>query len=202
MNKEVKIEEHLQWWSKNIEKGSRDQEFTKWLETSDEGSRKFLYNFVENNSITEVLEGGPGIFLDYFKFFSQKPQISYTVVDITPSIVQKGVELGVKCAHQSLEDLQFKDNAFELTYCRHVFEHLDHYTHALEEMIRVSRKFVVVIFWLLETESEEDTIKFDSSEKLYHNRYSQKKLEHYLNLKQLKYFWEFTEEDKILVIEK
>lgn len=45
---------------------------------------------------------------------------------------------------KSIYDLEYKENSFDLVVCCEVLEHLDQYERALDELIRISNKYVLV----------------------------------------------------------
>ena len=194
------IKPHLMWWENNLVQPENEKEFSKWLEDSDISSRTELFKIIETNEIKNVLEIGPGIFIDHNMFFSKKENISYKAIDITKKIVDNAKQIGIDCEQSSIENIVYPDSSFDLVYCRHVMEHLDYYTIALEEMIRVSNKYVCVIFWLLN--EGDDIIDYSEVLNLYHNRYSKIKLEEFLSDRNLSYEWINTNSDKILFITK
>jgi ubiquinone/menaquinone biosynthesis C-methylase UbiE len=196
-----KIKEHLQWWENNLSSPQTQKDFEGWLETSDLESRNGLFSIIINKKIMNVLEIGPGTFIDYNIFFSKEENIKYKSIDVTKKIVDNAKNLGIDCTHSSIEEIKFPESEFDFVYCRHVFEHLDYYTIALDEMVRVSKKYIAVIFWLI-NENEEDLINYDSNAKLYHNSYSKIKIEKYLIEKKLKFTWINSDKDTILLIEK
>ena len=51
---------------------------------------------------------------------------------------------GVKFVHASLESLPFADKEFDFSYSHHVIEHVEHPHLALEEIMRISRKGVII----------------------------------------------------------
>jgi ubiquinone/menaquinone biosynthesis C-methylase UbiE len=195
------IKEHLQWWENNLSSNELEKEFEGWLENSDYDSRKKLFLIIQQRAINNVLELGPGTFIDYQMFFSKEKNISYHSIDITKKIVDNGKKMGIECSQGSIEQIKYPDSHFNLVYCRHVFEHLDYYTQALSEMIRVSNKYVAVIFWLI-NDGDFDSINYDSNVKLYHNRYSKTKIETFLTEQNLKFNWVYCSNDIILFIEK
>jgi ubiquinone/menaquinone biosynthesis C-methylase UbiE len=194
------IKPHLQWWENNLSIPGKQEEFSGWLEESDVSSRTELFNIIESKKINNVLEIGPGIFIDYNMFFSKKENITYKSIDITKKIVEKAKDLGISCEQSSIENIIYPDTSFDLVYCRHVMEHLDYYSEALEEMIRVSNKYVCVIFWLLS--DGDDIINYNSALNLYHNQYSKLKIEKLLIDKNLSFEWINSNNDKILFISK
>lgn len=194
------IKPHLQWWENNLSTYENQQKFSGWLEQSDVTSRESLFKLVDEKKIQNVLEVGPGIFTDYEMFFSKNNHINYSAIDITKKIVEKGKNLGINCEQSSVEEIIHNDNSYDLVYCRHVMEHLDYYRTALEEMLRVSNKYVCVIFWLLS--DSEDIIDYNDTLKLYHNKYSKNKIEEFLKEKNLFFEWFNSENDKLLFISK
>ena len=194
------IKSHLQWWENNLSLPEKHEEFSGWLEDSDVSSRTELFNIIDSKKINNVLEIGPGIFTDYNMFFSKKKDITYKSIDITKKIVDKAKELGIDCEQSSIENIMYSDSSFDLVYCRHVMEHLDYYQTALEEMIRVSDKYICVIFWILSDNDE--IIDYNSILNLYHNKYSKNKIENFLKEKDLSFEWFNSNNDKLLFISK
>jgi len=192
------------WWQKNLNDGYSWSEFATWLTTSDKSSRKFLFRFIKDKPeiIKSVLEIGPGIFFDYDVFFSKFPQIDYYSIDITPQVVNFGINKGIKSNLGSIDNILYSNYKFDLVYCRHVFEHIPYYIEALNQMIRVSDKYVVCIFFLLDTDSESDTISVEEKTGLHHNIYSKKKISKFLDTLDFKYEWHKTANDYILIIDK
>jgi hypothetical protein len=88
-----------------------------------------------------------------------------------------------------------------LSYSRHLFEHLPSYKDALKEMIRISSKYVVHIFFI--KPSEEENINYWEEENLYHNQYSKNDIEKYLarNKKVKSFEWmDINDKENALVI--
>ena len=131
---------------------------------------------------------------------SKKENIQYSSIDITKKIVDSAKKMGINCEQSSVENIIYPDSSFELVYCRHVMEHLDYYTLALEEMIRVSNKHICIIFWLLN--DNDDIINYNGNLKLYHNNYSKTKIENLLIEKNLSFEWLNSNNDKLLFISK
>lgn len=170
---------HESWWERNLD--TRMGDFGEWLTQSDASSRDFLYNFVSASPrMRTVLECGPGLFIDWDRFFSVdavQRQTQYRALDVTPRLVQLGRQKGVKVDEGSIEAIPYNDGAFDLVYCRHVLEHLPTYKTAITEMMRVANDAVICIFWKMDTEGPTDHIEYNTVEdvpNVYHNTYSQK----------------------------
>ena len=85
--------EHLQWWDKN--QGINNPNLHEWLNKSDRSSREKLFSLISNNHAKNILECGPGIYIDYDMFFSKKEDINYSAIDITDSIVESGLNRNI-----------------------------------------------------------------------------------------------------------
>jgi len=196
------IDQNL-WWEKNLDDGYKWNEFISWLRMSDASSRKFIYNFIDNNilKINSVLEVGPGSFIDYDYFFN-KQKIDYNCIDITTKIIEIALSKNIKAKLGSIKDIPHNDYSFDLVYTRHVLEHIDYYTEGILELLRVSDKYIVCTFFHLDKTSDADTIVIDSNTKLYHNIYSKKKINKFLDTLELEYNWYECKKDTVLIIEK
>lgn len=65
------------------------------------------------------------------------PELDYTGVDI-------GGTPDVKLDLEKIDRLPFDDNAFDCVFCTDVLEHLDNLHLIFEELIRVSRRWVII----------------------------------------------------------
>ncbi len=196
------MEKKSTWWETNLNTNAGWSELSGWLKESEVKSRDFLFSFIDQNEIKTVLEAGPGIFIDYELFFKNRKDISYECTDITRQIVELGTQKGIPSKLSDIENLDYPDESFDLVYCRHVFEHLPGFKKALSEMIRTSRKSVVVIFWMLNEESEEDIISFEPSLNLFHNKYVPDNIKKYLDGFDVEHTFTEAGSDKVLVINK
>jgi|ETNvirnome_2_130_1030620.scaffolds.fasta_scaffold47166_2 ubiquinone/menaquinone biosynthesis C-methylase UbiE len=189
--------EHLTWWDKNH--GIQNENLKQWLASSDQSSRDIIYKLIIDNSISSVLECGPGTFIDYNQFFSKNKNVKYCAIDITDSIVEFGVKNKINIKLNSIESIGLNDDEVEFVYCRHVLEHQDYYEESLKEMLRVASKIVSVGFWMI-LDDDEDNINYDSINKLYHNKYSRPKINAFLESLGYSFEWIHTNNDYVLVI--
>lgn len=92
-----------------------------------------------------VLEVACGIGVDYPLY--QKLGIKYYGVDITSKFIEEAKHRGVPCEVADALSLPFADQSFDAVYCKDLFLHLppDDWKRVLREMVRVARKFVVVV---------------------------------------------------------
>jgi SAM-dependent methyltransferase len=169
---------HERWWEDNLP--AREADFTRWLADSDPSSRLALGHLVDALGIRDVLDCGPGLYLDHAAVFAARPHVRYRAVDVTPRIVALGRARGLDVVEGSIEALPFPDRSVELVYCRGVLEHLPGCRPALDEMLRVSSRLVVATFWRLDPSAADDRILFDTVRDVpgvYHNVYARARVE-------------------------
>jgi 2-polyprenyl-3-methyl-5-hydroxy-6-metoxy-1,4-benzoquinol methylase len=84
----------------------------------------FTLEFLQNQKIGNVYEG-----IDFLK----------TAIDIGRKVHPK-----VKLMQASIYELPYKNDSFDVILCTEVLEHLDHPKDALNELFRVSKKYVLL----------------------------------------------------------
>ena len=189
--------ERYNWWQENLNLNVDQGQFKGWLEDSDFSSRQKTFDLVLQKSAKSVLEIGPGTFIDYKHFYKNYENVEYQAIDFTQKVVDYGKTLGAECKIGSIEDIPCEDNSFDFVYCRHVLEHLSDYKKAIEEMIRVSKNYVCLVFWMME--DKKPNLKFDG--RLHHNSYLQSEVEEFVRgkNKNVKFFQ--VDNDKIIFAE-
>ena len=82
---------------------------------------------------------------------SFEPHIEYTGIDLSEKAVELAVERYPKARFMVTEGfgLPFQDNEFDIVHCTSVFNNEPNYQEMLEEMYRVSNRFVLVDIRLL-----------------------------------------------------
>ena len=90
------------WWQDNQH---RNAEFARWLADSDLSSRSAVGTLVDeiayakrpSRPITlDVLECGPGTYLDHHLLWANRPHVAYHALDVTPAIVEAGRAKGLE----------------------------------------------------------------------------------------------------------
>lgn len=156
----------------------------KWQRGEDlvfhEGRLTALKHIVE--SAHSVLDVGCGIGLDH----QPLSNISYYGVDVTPRFVKEARRLHVPCQVSSALHLPFRDESFDIVYCRNLLLHLppDQVCQALDEMLRVASKEVVTVEPAWEHRSNlsiRELIDTDPSDMLmfFSNAYSEREMVEY-----------------------
>lgn len=108
----------------------------------------------------------------------------YTGLDITQKLVDYNLSRGINCVQGTLMKIPFEDNSFDVSISRHVVEHMPEIERPLSELIRVSRKQVLVYFFMMPTDNSTHSISLDNINtewEIYHNYYSKVLIENILN---------------------
>ena len=192
------------WWQSNIDR--RGAEFAGWLADSDPSSRDAVGAIVDTlPGMVDVLECGPGTYLDYGRLWECRKKVAYHAIDVTPAIVERGRARGLEDVRLgSVEEIPYKAASMDVVYCRHVLEHLPSYRTALLEMHRVCRKHAIAVFWRLDPTGERDLILWNAVADVpdvFHNLYSQPIISAWLTSMRIAHRWQQTDADWLLVLD-
>lgn len=177
------------WWQKNLgaEKYLHNgewynapsiQTFEQWMGDHNAADRVRARNILLQYN--KLLDAGCGAAPEYQAVLSDK----YTGLDITPKLVEYNKSRGINCVHGSLNSIPFEDNAFDVSMSRHVVEHMKDITEPLNELIRVSKKQVLILFFIKPHDGNEHIRSLDNEDtewEVYHNTYSRPLIENQLN---------------------
>lgn len=174
-NEVVVQKEHEQWWELNVL--NKLGKFANWLGDTDADSRVKMRSYIKSQGYKSVLDVPCGLCTEYFGYIETGMDIDYCGLDITKALVERGKSLNVPVKQGSIENIPFPDNSFDVCYARHILEHLDYYEKAVEELIRVASKEVIVVFFI-RPHDDADSIRpgMDSGALLYHNVYNRSKI--------------------------
>jgi ubiquinone/menaquinone biosynthesis C-methylase UbiE len=166
------------WWNKNAQK--RLDDFKSWVGGSDLESKKYARNYIAKKKYKSVLDCGCGIATEYYGYKEDNYEINYTGLDSCKFFVDKNRENNIEMVEAELEQpLPIEDNSFDCSYVKDVFEHLKYYETTINELIRVSKK-EVIISWFIKPGDAEDQINYWEEEDLFHNVYNSTKLEEFI----------------------
>jgi glycosyltransferase involved in cell wall biosynthesis len=87
-------------------------------------------------------------------------------VDISPEKVKRATERNLEAVEGVLESLPFKDKEFDVVFCSHTFEHAADGKKAAQELMRVAKKYIVIVPLEEQTENPAHTNHISSHEKL------------------------------------
>lgn len=133
------------WWqNKYNENENFEQRFLKW-ESSNLDFKEQMYKFIIDKNCKSVLNCGCGSGLDYNLETVKK--LEWKGFDITEFMVNMGKRENRPVEINDIKNMTYPDNFVDATLASHVFEHLKGFKIAMNEMIRVSRKYVFINFF-------------------------------------------------------
>lgn len=166
------------WWDINLVNEQKFNEYLRWLGDRQADSRVFILDNIKELEIKSIADFGCGPCVDYFSLKEDGYEFDYLGIDSCIHLSEVNTSKDIPFLNSSVEKTSLADNSYELSYSRHLFEHLPSYKDVLKEMIRVSSKYVVHIFFI--KPSEEEKINYWQEENLYHNQYDKIDIEKYL----------------------
>lgn len=166
------------WWDDNLANKQKFNEYLGWLGDRQADSRVFILDNIKELEIKSIADFGCGPCVDYFSLKEDGYEFDYLGIDSCIHLAEVNTSKDIPFLNSSVEKTSLADNSYELSYSRHLFEHLPSYKDVLKEMIRVSSKYVVHIFFI--KPSEEEKINYWQEENLYHNQYDKIDIEKYL----------------------
>lgn len=190
------------WWDDNLVNKQKFNEYLGWLGDRESDSRIFILDNIKELGIKSIADFGCGPCVDYFSLKEDGYEFDYLGIDSCSYLKEYNESRGVPFLNSPVEKTNIEDSAYELSYSRHLLEHLPSYKDALKEMIRVGSKYVAHIFFI--KPGEEEKINYWEEENLYHNQYGKSSIETYLkrNKKVSSFNWlEINEKENALIIE-
>lgn len=193
------MSEEENYWDKLMED---DEHASTYMYTYGEGpdceTRFLLGQFININESVLDVGCGPGWNMDHFAEYG--PLLSrYKGVDYSQRFVRVANQrrkareypssFALSFEKQDCRDLKEPDKSWDVVIIQDCLEHTNGYEKPMKEALRVARKRVIVTFWHLK-EDDEDQINDDGDDG-YGAWYSRSKWEKYLT--NLGYAWEWTE---------
>lgn len=137
---------------KNEVRPAHVQEFIGKYEETNPISKYLVNNFYETlndlipEDVASVLEAGCGAGYSAKRIIPMLPDAVYEGSDIGEDLIDIARELvpGTPFQIESIYELNREDNSYDLTMALETLEHLDDPLKALQELKRVSRKYVIV----------------------------------------------------------
>jgi ubiquinone/menaquinone biosynthesis C-methylase UbiE len=189
------------WWDNNLQNEDRFNEYLGWLGDKESDSRVFILDNIKDLEIKSIVDFGCGPCVDYFSLKDEGYEFGYLGVDSCVHLKEYNESREIPFLNAPVEKTGLEDDSYELSYSRHLLEHLPTYKDVLKEMIRIASKYVVHIFFI--KPSDEEDINYWEEENLYHNHYNKSDIEKYLKRnKKIKSFeWmDITDKENALVI--
>lgn len=178
---------HELYWEDCIGREIPWEKYTSWLGTENDDSRIAVRNHLAKQEYHSLLDAACGLCIDYFGFKNSGISIEYTGTEINQSLVDQATAKEIKVINASIEKLPFNDGEFDISHARHVIESLDNYEIAINELIRVSKHEVLIVFFITPTNKTTDNlipykqVELENTDYfLYLNRYSRPNMETFI----------------------
>lgn len=187
----IQHQEHEIWWENALGECATFDTFESWLGDENAPSRSAMRRTVLEKDYRSILDIPCGICMDYYGLKSHGINIQYLGMDITPKLIRLAEQQEIPAVLGSIESIPLSDSSFDLVYARHILEHLSGYELALNELVRVAKREVLIVFFIKPNDSEEDEIKAPLIDgyPIYHNCYSRSRLEERLKAYQKVTSW-------------
>lgn len=165
------------WWDNNLK--TRFNDYIGWLGDSSADSRHFIRENIKDLGIKSFADFGCGPGVEFTALTEDGYEFEYLGIDSCVHLKEINESNGIPFLNAPVEKTGLKENSYELSYSRHVLEHLPSFEDALTEMIRVAKKYVVHTFFLKPNEEEFEPNHW-KEENLYHNTYNKNDIESFL----------------------
>jgi ubiquinone/menaquinone biosynthesis C-methylase UbiE len=169
------------WWDDNLD--NKFDEFISWVGGSDSTSKVVFRKYVKEMGYKSLIDLGCGNATEFFAYMDEYPELVYTGIDSSSFLYQKNVSNGVNMILAQGEETGLDDNYSDVVFSRHVLEHQPNFKPILSEMIRLSKKEAIHVFFIIPGDNDEH-IGYDSSQNLYHNRYNKSEIEKFIYSKE------------------
>lgn len=189
------------WWDNNLDNSNMYNEYLVWIGDTNAQSRVVVREKIKNLNIKSIADFGCGPCIEYHALTSEGYDFKYLGIDSCTHLKEVNESKGISFLSAPVEKTGLKKNSYELSYSRHVLEHLPSFEDALNEMIRVASKYVVHIFFM--KPGEEYVESYWENDNLFHNTYAVSDIENFLkgNDKVESYEWiDINEKENALFI--
>lgn len=148
----IKYDNHKTLWDNLVKNKKKKLSSELWFKSDSldswrhERIKKKILPILKLNKTKKWLTVGDGRYGNEAHFLIKNGVLDVTASDITDSllkIAQKNNFIS-KYSIQNAEKINYKNNQFDLTYCKETFHHLPRPYIGLYEMIRVSKKAVIL----------------------------------------------------------
>lgn len=172
---------HEEWWQFTLGNTVTYDLFADWLGDYRALSRQRVYQHVKEKGYSSLLDVPCGLCIDFKGLKQAHVPVDYYGVDITQKLVDRAQKRKLKVWQGSIENLPCEAAQFDMSYARHILEHLDYYEKAISELIRVARKEVLIVFFMKPSEKPDFIdLGYLDGHAVYHNLYNKEKLEKYV----------------------
>lgn len=165
------------WWNDNMNDEMLST-FKGWVGDFNTTSKKIVREYTISKKYESLLDVGCGLCDTYYGYKNDNYEIKYTGLDSCEYFIKNAKEKNIDIIESDMNNINIKDESFDIVYGRHILEHLPTYKPALSEFIRISKRETIIIFFIKPQDKE--YIHYNNGNDLYHNIYSKKDIEQFL----------------------
>lgn len=176
------IKDPEKWWDYSCRDKNIMEQFISWQGNENAISRILCRLHIINKKYKSVLDIPCGLCVDYKPLKRSCSDLEYLGIDISPLFISRVQEQGIPALVGKIQEIPCQDSSFDVVYSRYILEHLGSYQKAVQELVRVARKEVIIVFFSGPDGSLDDrltTMELHGN-LLNQNRYSKPKLELFL----------------------
>jgi len=137
------VKKHLSYWEDQLD----IEQFKKHCGDFKVPFKCEVREHIKERGYESILDCGAGVFSEYYGFKYDGYHIEYSATEITPSYVEFGRLRGINVIESNIENIPFADESFECSICFDVLNHQVEYEKAIKEMLRVTKKEVIISFF-------------------------------------------------------
>ena len=178
--KSHEITTYEMWWDYSLGNTVSMDTFAGWLGDADTPSRVAMRNHIRTKNYESILDVPCGLCVDFVGIKKERINIRYFGLDTSKKLVVRAKSLGVNVIDGSIEEIPYPSSQFDISYGRHILEHLPYYETAINELIRVAKKEVLIVFFLKPASGDILDCQNTDNYQLYHNIYDRQKLQKFI----------------------
>ena len=127
-----------------------------WVNSrKDHISRKTFINYIIKGNYKNILEIGAGEAIEAQEIIKRKPDINYTIMDVSDTFLDYVKSLGINGIKGEMHNTNFKNKEFDLVYLAAVIEHSPNLLLTFKELRRISKEFFITMFkWRMKGKNE------------------------------------------------
>jgi histo-blood group ABO system transferase len=196
---EIRKDKVSDYWNKNMCDTMMPQ-FVEWVKDYTAESKVYIRNLVKDAGYKTVLDVAAGLCDQYHGYKVDGIDVEYTAMDNCKYFIDKAKEQNIPIIDASIHsDVQVPDNTYDIVTARHIIEHLPNFRLGIDQMIRMAKQQVVIIFFIKPTDSEK--IRYTENNDMYHNIYKRQDIDNYLDAKcTVSHNWEDINDTEIALI--
>jgi ubiquinone/menaquinone biosynthesis C-methylase UbiE len=162
------------WWDQNL--NTHMDVFERWIGDYNSESKIKIRQHVISKNYKSLVDFGCGVATEYYGYKNDNYDIKYLGVDSSTILNERNGSQGIPMILSDVDNVPLEDSSYDVSFSRHVWEHQPSYKPCLDEMIRISSKETIHVFFI---KPDVEKIDYNPSQNLYHNTFNKNEIEKY-----------------------